>query len=299
MQAILTAHRHTREKLGKTWSLDKQKALIISLVITLTTMVVEFISSFLTGSLMLFSDAIHMLSHAASLLISLLAIMLAVRIKSKRLPFGLKRLEPLAAFINGISLVFFVAYIGYEAFIRLIDPQIIQTSSTLMVAIIGLAVNLITAFILGLAGLEDLNTRSVFLHMLADTFSSIAIIAGAITIKYTGWMILDPILSLVVAIIIGKWGYDLLKESGKILLNVTPEHINSDKIAEDLYGRFDTIVSVEEVKVWEIANGESAAIIKLKVFPGEVYEYKRIKREIKQRLEKKFGISQLSVEFDW
>ncbi len=158
------------EKITAKWVLTKERALLISLLITLFAMCAEFIASSFTGSLMLFSDAIHMLSHAASLAVSWLAIYFAARYSKKHFPFGLKRLEVLAAFVNGLSLLAFVGYIVYEAYFRIMDPIAIETGQTLSVAIFGLAINLITAVILSLAGLEDLNTKSAFMHLLADTF---------------------------------------------------------------------------------------------------------------------------------
>lgn len=299
METLLAAPGRLFSRISVNKTLTKERALMLCLAITLFTMVLEFVASVFTGSLMLFSDGIHMLSHAASLFISWLALYFASRYNSKKYPFGARRLEILAAFVNGLSLLFFVGYIMFEAFVRLMDPQAIQVGATLSIAIIGLAVNLITAFILSLAGLEDLNTRSAFMHMLADTFSSVAIIVGAIVISYTGWLALDGLLSLVVALVIAKWSFGLLRDSGRILLERTPDTVDVDAIAKDLYGRYDTIISVEEVKAWEIANNEMAANLRLKVYPAESYEYKRMKREIRQRLLKKFNVVHLSVEIDW
>ena len=299
METILGLQSKISSQFALNFKLSKQHALLLCFGITILAMIAEFVASYFTGSLMLFSDGIHMLSHAASLFVSWLAIYVASKFSSKKFPFGLKRLEVLAAFVNGLSLLFFVAYIIYSGIVRLLDPQAIEVGMTLSVAFIGLAINLLTAFILGLAGLEDLNTRSAFMHMLADTFSSIAIILGAVIIHYTGWFQVDAILSFVVAIVIAKWSFGLLKESGKILLESSPESIKHDAIASDLYGRFDTIVSVDEVKVWQIGEKEIAANLLLKVYPAETYEYKYMKREIRKRIEKKFGITQVSIEMDW
>ncbi|MES2630153.1 MAG: cation diffusion facilitator family transporter [Bacteroidota bacterium] len=279
--------------------LSKERALMLCLLITFAAMIAEFIGGYFTASLMLFSDGIHMLSHAASLFVSWLALYLVKKYDGKRFPFGMKRVEVLAAFINGLSLLFFVGYIVYAAIVRLIDPQPIEVGVTLTVAVVGLIVNLVTAFVLSLAGLEDLNTRSAFLHMLADTFSSLAIIGGGIIIYYTGWFQVDAILSFVVALVIAKWSIGLLKTSATILAESSPLHIDQETICKDLYGRHDAILSIDEVKVWTIGENEVAANLLIRVYPAEVYEYKRIKREIRQRMRSKFGVTHLAVELEW
>ncbi len=299
METILSIQSRVLSQFALSNVLTKQRALLICFGITLLAMVVEFVASYFTGSLMLFSDGIHMLSHAASLFVSWLAIYCASRYSSKKFPFGLKRLEVLAAFVNGLSLLFFVGFIVIAAIERILDPQAIETGTTLSVAIIGLIINLVTAFILSLAGLEDLNTKSAFMHMLADTFSSVAIIVGAVIINYTGWFAIDGLLSLVVALVIAKWSIGLLRDSGRILLERTPDTIKPDDVTKDLYNRYDTIVSIDEIKVWEIGENDIAATVRLRVYPGEPYEYRRMQREMKQRLLKKFGISHVSIELDW
>ena len=159
---------------------------------------------------MLFSDGLHMFSHAASLFISFFAILLAQKWQNNRI-------ELIAALINGIGLLGFTIYILYESYIRMLDPTTILITDTLIVAIIGLIVNILTAWLLSTAGVEDLNTKSALLHMLADTFSSVAIIVGVVIIAYTDWFIIDSILSVVVAIVVGKWAVGLIIDSIKAL----------------------------------------------------------------------------------
>lgn len=176
-------------------------------------MVVEITMGYLANSLMLISDGLHMLSHAASLIVSLMAIYISKNMAAaERL-----KVEARAALINGFSLVFFIVYLVYESIIRLMNPESLEVMKLLSVAIIGLVTNLLTAFILARSGVEDLNTKSAYLHMLADTFSSIAIVVGSIVIYYTNWFALDPILSIVVAAVIAKWSYGLIRDSSKQL----------------------------------------------------------------------------------
>ena len=202
MEKLIATKLFDRNYLG----INKEQALLLCITITLAVMAVELIYSEITNSLMLFSDGLHMLSHAASLGISWLGIAMAKRWKNGRS-------ELWAALINGIGLLVFTLYIFYESFERLADPSSIIVYHTLLVAILGLLVNLTTAWILGTTGIEDLNTKSAFLHMLADTFSSVAIIVGAIIIAYTDWFIIDTLLSVVVAIVVGKWAWGLIRSA--------------------------------------------------------------------------------------
>ncbi len=192
--------------------LNKSQAIWLCIGITLFVMVVELFYSYVANSLMLFSDGLHMFSHAASLGISLSAIYIAERTQNDKV-------ESWAALINGIGLIGFTIYIFIESYLRLMSPEVIEVNSTFVVAIIGLIVNLLTAWILSSTGVEDLNTKSAFLHMLADTFSSVAIILGTVVIIYTDWFWIDAILSAVVAYVVGKWSIDLISQAWKSLRN--------------------------------------------------------------------------------
>jgi cobalt-zinc-cadmium efflux system protein len=186
------------------FKLSKTRALKICILITLLVMGAELIVGHLSKSLMLFSDGLHMLSHAASLAITLSAMIWAKQ-------SGNKRIELAAALINGIGLLGFTAYIIYEAVLRMILPETLMVEDIYGVALLGLLVNLITALILASSGVEDLNTKSAFLHMLADTFSSIAILVGALVIQLFNWFWLDAVLSMVIAAVVGKWALVLIR----------------------------------------------------------------------------------------
>lgn len=188
-------------------SLSKRNALVWSIIINVIAMLIEFYYANITKSVMLFSDGIHMLSHVASLLITFLAIILASKVKHG------EYYENIAAFINGIGLLFFSIYIFREAYIHFLNPSEIILDTAFYTAIFGLVINLFTALILSLSGVEDINTKSAFLHMLSDTFSSVSIIIGIIIIYYTNWIWIDALLSIIVGLVVGKWSLGLIKES--------------------------------------------------------------------------------------
>lgn len=303
MEAIAT--RQVPAVLNKTVSKAKKKvklkpktALAISIVITTVTMVVEFIASKVTGSLMLWSDGIHMLSHTASLCVSYIAIILASKKASDRFPFGWLRVEIIAAHVNGVGLAVFTLFIIYQSMERFFSPVPIMSQEMMLVALIGLVVNLVTAVILSLAGLEDLNTKSAFLHMLADTFSSIAILIGGIVMLYTDWFFIDALLSIVIALVIGKWAWGLLKESLMILINRTPAHVNYQELQEELKQEFKNIVSIDEIKVWEASTNYYIATIQLKVDKLGSSAYFGLQEKIKNHLTENYNISEITVQMN-
>lgn len=187
--------------------MSKKKALMWSILINVLAMFIEFYYAHITKSVMLFSDGIHMLSHVASLVVSYIAILYAS--KSKNGAYY----ENWAALINGIGLLFFTFYIFKEAYNHHLNPNSIILDTAMYTAIFGLAINLLTALILSWSGVEDINTRSAFLHMLSDTFSSVSIIIGIGVIYYTNWIWIDALLSCIVGIVVGKWSIGLIKES--------------------------------------------------------------------------------------
>lgn len=195
--------------------LSKPQAMWLCIAITLAVMAVEIVYSHIANSLMLFSDGLHMFSHAASLGVSLSAIYIAGRTNN-----GLVELWAAAA--NGLGLLVFTVYIFMESYFRFMNPMSIEVNGTFLVAVLGLVVNLSTAYILASTGIEDLNTRSAFLHMLADTFSSMAILGGTVVIMYTDWFWIDAILSAVVAYVVGKWSIGLLQDVLKAVRNRPP-----------------------------------------------------------------------------
>lgn len=276
----------------KLWS--KKKSLSIAMFLTLSMMCLEFVYSAITGSLMLYSDAIHMLSHAASLGVSYFAVVMAGKKVALRYPFGLRKIESLTAFVNGIALGFFSLYICYEGIMRIVNPIPISSMESWYVALGGLFVNLLTALVLSKAGLEDLNTKSAFLHMLADTFSSVAIMIGLLIIEYTGWYETDGILSVVVAVVIAKWAWSLTIDAGKVLIGIAPSHINHDVMCKDLLKRFDWIQHVDSAKVWVLNEKESCGMFKVFVQNGDE---KARKKALERYLQESYKITNLAIDF--
>jgi len=276
----------------------QRRALFFCVLLTAMMMVSEFVAGLLTGSLMLISDAIHMLSHATALGISLLALLLAQRSTGDELPFGLYRVEILAALLNGIGLAGFSLWIMYEAVLRILHPVAILGPAMTAVALIGLAVNLATAVILGKSGLEDLNTKSAFLHMLADTFSSVAIVVGGLMISLTDWIIIDPLLSLVVAGVVVRWSWELLRDSTLVLLERAPDHLCWQDVREKLLQEFTEIKNLHDLHVWEITSQLTCLSAHLVLDDMRLSEAHHLQVRVAEYLQHQFGIGHVVLQLE-
>jgi len=230
----------------------ERKKLTISLLITITVMILEIIGGIFTNSIALISDAGHMFTHAFAIGIGLLANFIARKPPCHHKTFGMYRAEVLAAFINGLFLIPIVGIIIYEAILRFLNPQEIFGFYMLIVAFIGLAVNITSILMLQSHRDSSLNVKSVFYHMIADAASSIGIVAAAFIIMSTGFVILDPIVSLGISILIMYWAYGILKESTRILLEMAPKGLNIDTISKDLKANFPEITDIYDVHLWTI-----------------------------------------------
>ncbi len=281
-------HRHMHRAV-------ERKRLLLTMALTGATMVVEVVGGLLTGSLALLSDAGHMLTHFFALMVSFIAIKLAALPTRPSRSFGLYRVEVLAALLNGVTLLFIVGYIFYEAFARLMHPAPIKELPMLAVAVVGLAVNLASAVILLDVGKTDLNVRSAFLHMVGDTASSVGVVVGSIVIYYTGWYVIDPLLSMLIAAVILIWSWNLLKDSINILLETAPKHIDIDEVIGAIREEAPEILDVHDVHIWEITSQMYSMTAHL-VFREDcsVSECAKVFHRLNEPLLKRFQISHVN-----
>ena len=229
------------------------KKLTIALILTTTFLVIEFIAGIITQSLALLSDAAHMFTDAAALAIALAAIKIAKRPADDKRTFGYQRFEILAALFNASMLFFVAMYILYEAYQRFSQPPEIQSVGMLIVASIGLMINLISMKILMSSAAESLNMKGAYLEVMSDALGSVGVIIGAIIIYYTHWYWVDTL----IAIAIGFWvlprTWMLLKQSINILLEGVPEEVDIEKLRTDLLA-LDGVESIHQLKVWAISS---------------------------------------------
>ena len=270
-----------------------RRPLAIALTLILGLMVAEVVAAFVAGSLALFADAGHMLTDAAALALALGAATYAGRPARGRWTFGFRRLEILAAHVNGITLLVVGVLIVYGAIRRLLNPVDVRGGLVLAVALAGIAVNLIAAALLARPSRESLNVRGAFLHVATDlaAFAGTAI-AGRIILA-TGWNRADPVASLVVAGLIFWSSWNLLRESTRILLEVAPSEPR--EVAEAMLD-VPEVVEVHDLHVWTVGSGFPSVSAHVLVEPGS--DCHAIRLQLATVLRERFdlGHSTLQVE---
>lgn len=269
-----------------------QKVLAWSVSLTLGFALIEVIAGFWSNSLALISDAGHMVTDATALGLALLAQVMAKRPPSAKHSFGFGRAEALAAFINGLAMLILVGWITFEAIQRFSQPEDVKGEAVFMVALIGLLVNLTVAWVLS-HDKQSINTKAAMVHVLGDLLGSVAALVAGIVIYFTGWLQIDPLLSLVVSALILKSTASVLRESYHFLMEGVPHHIDYLQVGNDL-STIDGVLSVHDLHVWEMSPGEPALIGHLEI--NNMQQWPGILREIKSMLLSKHGIDHITLQ---
>jgi len=273
---------------------DYRKSMKIALFITLIFFLVEVAGGLLSGSLALISDAGHMFSDVLSLVLSLGAMTLALQLPTKERTYGYHRGEIFTAFINSLLLIGVSAGILWEAYQRVLNPAPVQGGLMFIVACIGLAANLGVVFLLH--GSHNLNVRSAFLHVLGDTVSSLAVIAAAVWISFTGQVIADPILSGIIAVLIVVSAARILWETIMILLQFTPQSVDFDAVVADMTS-VNGVDGVHHVHLWSLCSDINVLDAHVYSCEQDVGKIEQMKQEIKERL-KKYRVLHSTLEFE-
>jgi cobalt-zinc-cadmium efflux system protein len=274
----------------------EKKRLLISLFITASVLIIEIIGGLVSNSIALLSDAGHMFTHAFAISISLFAIYLARKPSCHHRTFGLYRAEILAAFINGLFLLVMVGFIVYEAVMRLINPIDIEIFYMVFIAIIGLIVNITSILILHGSHKEDINIKGVFFHMLGDAISSIAIVIVSVIIFYTGWSFLDPLISFLIAALIISWSIGILRDSGRILLEMAPKNLNIELIEDQMKGKFKDIEEIYHTHLWVITSEILALTTHIRI-KNDVKQ-DRLINDINKFLHQKYNIIESTIQIE-
>ncbi len=274
-----------------------QRELLIATAITATVMVAEFIGGLLTNSLALLSDAAHMLTDVLALLLSVLAFRFSTKPPTKKTTFGFYRLEIFAAQINGGVLVFLSAFIFYEAYKRLIEPEPIKSLLMIIVAGVGLSANIISALVLHKSSRKNLNVKASFLHILGDLLSSVGVITGGAIIYFTGWYIIDPILSVMIGLIILKGAYGVVMETANVLLEAVPKHVNLEGLIREIEA-VEGVESFHDVHLWTITSGIYALSGHVLIEDQMVSESTEVLEKIRQHLRKRYNITHTTFQFE-
>ncbi len=257
-------------------------------------MVVEFIGGILSGSLALLADAGHMLTDFAALSLAWTAFRMARRPADWKHTFGFDRFSVVVAFVNGLSLFAIAALIVWEAIKRAGQPVEVMGAPMLVVATLGLIVNIIVFFIIISGDKENLNIRAAALHVMGDLLGSVAAIGAAIVILLTGWMPADLIMSVLVAVIILRSAWYVVREAGHILMEGAPKGLDRRTISADMHEQFSQIVHVDHIHAWSISQERPMVTLEA-IISGEA-NIEDTARAIKTRLHDRFGVEHATVE---
>src|SRR5215218_5401345 len=258
-------------------------------------MAAEVVAGLLAGSLALLSDAAHMLTDAGALGLALLALRLAHRPAGGDFTFGLRHAEILSAQLNGATLVALGALIVLEGVRRLGQPPDVEGLAVLLVAALGIAVNLAATMLLAGSGRRSLNVEGAFQHVLTDLFAFIATaIAGAVVLA-TGFTRADGIAALVVAALMLRSGFALLRDSGRVLLEASPRDLDPQEIGTALAGQ-NHVVEVHDLHVWEVTSGFPAISAHVTVRAG--CDTQAHRRELAQLLRDRFGVTHSTLQVE-
>jgi len=273
------------------------KRVLIALVLTGAFMIVEVIGGILSGSLALLADAGHMLTDTMALGLAAFAFRVSSRPADSRRSYGYQRFQILAAFVNGLSLLLIVGWILFEAIRRLMSPPEVMGPMMLAVAGAGLLVNIFAFIVLHGGDKENLNIRDAALHVASDLLGSVAAIAAAIVIIYTAWMPIDPILSILVALLILRSAWHLVKRSAHILLEGAPEWLDQDRMQARLVERVPAINSIHHVHVWGLTQQHLMLTMHV-ALKGNPPDATAVVRRVKGVLREDFGINHSTIEIE-
>ena len=266
----------------------------VAALLTGLFMVAEVVGGIISGSLALLADAGHMLTDFAALFMAWAAFRVMLRGPSPRMSFGWGRVSILVAFVNGLTLFAVAAWIVWEAIHRFMEPGEILAGPMLAVAVAGLVVNLVVFAILMGAEQDNLNVRGAVLHVLGDLLGSAAAVGAALIIMATGWTLADPVLSVLVALLILRSAWMLVRESGHILLEGAPPGADSDALRADILEHVEGVGELTDIHTWAITPDQPMATVLATAAPGTSRE--GVREAIKARLRDRFGVAHAIVE---
>ena len=277
----------------------KEKNLIIVIVLNFIITLVEVIGGLLSGSLSLLSDALHNFSDGISVIVSFIAISLSQRENTLKNTFGYKRAEILAALFNSSFLIIISFFLFKEAYLRIQHPQNIESKIMITVALIGLAANTISVFLLKPGSRDNMNIRSAYVHLFSDSLSSLGVIIGGILIYYFNTTIIDTILTFIIVAYVIKEVFDILKKSTDILIEKTPVQIDILKIKE-VIENIPEVDNLHHVHIWQINDKEF-------LFEGHIdviedlnfSKAEKIRSDINSILSDKFEINHTTLQIEY
>ncbi len=273
----------------------QRRRLAITLALTTCYMIAEVAGGLISNSLALLADAGHMLSDVAALALSLFAIRAASRPARSSQTYGYYRIEILAALVNGSALVVLAIFIFIEAIERLAQPAEVRGVLMLVVASGGLVMNLIGLRILSGGTSDSLNVRGAWLHVLSDTLGSVGAIVSAILLWQFGWLWADPVASMLIALFVVYSAWMLLKETGAVLMEAAPGHIDVDEV-RDAMAALPDVLEVHDLHVWTITSGLESMSAHIVANPEA--RNQALLGELRALLAHRFGIRHVTIQIE-
>ncbi|MFK3794021.1 cation diffusion facilitator family transporter [Pseudomonas piscis] len=283
-------HSHGQVRAGH------ERKLWMALGLTGSFMIAEVIGAFVTGSLALLSDAAHMLTDTLALAISLVAIQVAKRPADRKRTFGYARFEILAAAFNALLLFVVAFYILFEAWQRLQAPPEIQSTGMLVIAVLGLIVNLISLSLLASGSSQSLNVKGAYLEVWSDMLGSLGVILAALVIMYTGWGWVDSLVAAAIGLWVLPRTWTLLRESTNVLLQGVPEGIDIDQVEQGIRG-VPGVSDVHDLHIWALTSGKNVLSAHLVAQVGSRDE-QAILAEVSELVQERFEIAHVTLQVE-
>ena len=293
----MTTHHHSRTPAGASLDRSLSRGFFVAIALTAVTLVAEIAGGLWTNSLALLSDAAHVFMDLFALVLSLAAIRLARFPATDRRTYGWHRAEILASLVNATTLLLIAFGIFSEAWHRLFHPEAVKSREMFIIAIIGLAMNLLAAICLHRHARDDLNVRSAFLHVLGDAIASVGVIAGGIVMFFTSWYVLDALISMAIVLIIGFGALRLLREAGHILLEGVPRDLDLNQVVARMYS-VEGVDNVHHLHVWSICSHITALSAHVDVDPDHRGRQGEIVGALELLLEHDFHITHTTLQAD-
>ena len=283
------AHNHSHPKV-------KAKNLIISIVLNTVITVSQVIGGLISGSLSLLSDALHNFSDVLSLVVSYIATVLSRRKASTNKTFGYKRAEIIAAFVNSATLIVVALVLIKEAVERFIAPQEVTSDLVIWLSILGIAANGISVLLLKRDADTNMNMKSAYLHLLTDMMASVAVLIGGLLMKFYQFYWVDPLLTLVIAFYLIYMGYDLLKQSTRVLMLFTPNSLQVDEIIATIK-EIESVKNVHHVHIWQLNEDEVHLEAHIDfVADIKLSEFDVILELIEEQMFQTYGINHVNIQ---
>lgn len=258
---------------------------------------VEVAGGFLSGSISLISDAVHMFTDVTAIALSLFAITLAAKSHSNAMTFGYHRVEVLAALANGVALSAISIWVLYEAFLRVTSPRMIDSPLMLTVAGIGLAGNLLVMLLLKHHAVKSINIQSAFVHVVYDTVSSVAVIITGFIAITTGITIVDPLVAFLIAGLVARSAYTIVKSSTHILLEGSPRDLDIEQVIASLR-QMDGVVDIHDLHVWTISTGMVALSGHIVVHDQMLSQSSKLLDDMKKVLAQRHNITHTTIQLE-